>query len=98
MRYWPPSTTIACPVMNAASSLVKNRTAPVTSPGSSFLHPLNSLLFPGDASLFFRLWCGCQSEARQYRVRGDAIASNIVRQAPHKPDDPHFRRDVVAHA
>src|SRR6266853_5282275 len=31
----PPSTTIACPVMNAASSLVKNRTAPVTSSGSS---------------------------------------------------------------
>src|SRR6266478_7901676 len=26
-----------------------------------FLHPLNSLLFPSGASLFFRLWCGCQS-------------------------------------
>ena len=34
MRYRPPSTTIACPVINAASSLVRNEIAPVMSLGS----------------------------------------------------------------
>ena len=35
MRYCPPSTTMAWPVMNEASSLVKKRTAPVISRGSA---------------------------------------------------------------
>ena len=85
MRYWPPSTTIACPVINAASSLVKNTTAPVTSSGSP--SRLIGLLFPGSALLFFRLRCSrqCMCKARQHRISGNAVAGNVLRQASHEP-------------
>src|SRR6266849_2089816 len=42
----------------------------------------------------------CQSVclSGQYRIRGNAVVCNVIRQTSHEPNNSHLGSDVVAHA
>src|SRR5260221_11571271 len=69
---------------------------------SGLTEPLDRLVFPGGALLRFRLrrGCGRVGQARQYRVGGNAVACDIVRQPAHEstygfPSSSRAHRDRV---
>src|SRR5450432_1322689 len=61
---------------------------------------LDGLLTPGLPLLLLCLSgrCGRVGQTGEDRVCGDAVVSDVVRQASHEANDRHLRGDIMAHA